>query len=371
MWHDTAVTRRLGITYPIVQGPFGGGLSSPRLAASVSNAGGLGSFGAQGMTPARITEVIAEIRALTRAPFAVNLWVSTRDDGAEELTREAYEEAVRPLRRFFDELGVEPPAFPLGHGPTFDSQVRALLDAAPPAFSFVFGIPPADVLAECRTRGIVTLGTVTTVEEARAMDAAGVDIIVASGFEAGGHRTSFLRPAESSLTGTFALIPQVVDAVTAPVIAAGGVADGRGVAAALALGASAVQVGTAFLACDESNAIPAHKAALREAHATHRSTVLTRAFTGRLARGFGNSLSEAAASAHAITPPGAKAWLPYPLQGELVSALRAEAIKQDRLDLIALWAGQAAPLVRHQDAATLFAALLADTARVLTASGRA
>ncbi len=142
MWNDTAITRRLGIRYPIVQGPFGGGLSSARLVAAVSNAGGLGSFGAQGMTPNRIIEVVGEIRALTASPFAVNLWVSTEDAGASGATRSTYDAALVPLAPFFSELRVQPPSFPLRDWAKFDEQVSALLDARPPVFSFVFGVPP-------------------------------------------------------------------------------------------------------------------------------------------------------------------------------------------------------------------------------------
>lgn len=356
MWNDTAATRRLGIRYPIVQGPFGGGLSSARLAAAVSNAGGLGSFGAQGMAPAQIAGIVGEIRAQTNSPFAVNLWVSTEDAGASETPREAYEAALAPLAPFFSELQVKPPPLPWRPWPTFDEQVSALIDARPPAFSFVFGVPPTPVLDECRRRSIVTIGTATTVDEAVALERAGVDIVVASGFEAGGHRPSFLRSPETSLMGTLALVPQVADAVDAPVIAAGGIADGRGVAAALALGADGVQIGTAFLACDESNAPAAHRDALRSPRAAH--TVLTRVFSGRLGRGLGNTLANALQNQAATV-------LPYPVQGQLVGALREEAIRTGRIDLMAMWAGQSAPLLRHRQATELFQDLVDVTERTV------
>jgi nitronate monooxygenase len=357
MWNDTAFTRRVGIQYPIVQGPFGGGLSSARLVAAVSNSGGLGSFGAQGMAPERIAEVIGEIRAVTEAPFAVNLWVSTEDAGASGVGREQYENALQPLATFFEGLHVKPPTFPLRPWPTFDQQIGALLVAKPPVFSFVFGIPSGDVLEECRRRSIVTIGAATTVDEAVALESAGVDAVVASGFEAGGHRPSFLRPPETSLTGLFSLLPQVSDRVDIPVIAAGGIADGRGIAAALALGADGVQVGTAFLACEESNATAAHRDALLDPRT--EPTILTRAFSGRLARGLRNTLADA-------LEHRAASLLPYPLQSQLVGALRETAVRNGRIDLMGLWSGQSAPLLRHRQAKELFQDLIDATERTLT-----
>jgi nitronate monooxygenase len=358
MWHETSLVSRLGIRYPIVQGPFGG-FSSSRLVAAVSNAGGLGSYGALGLTAPQITDIIAEIRGVTAAPFSVNLWLSPEDPGARNVGREAFEAAVRTVQPFYDELGVAAPAFPPPSWVTFEEQIGALLDARPPVFSFIFGIPPAEIFKACRDRGIATIGTATTVDEAMAIEAAGADVIVASGFEAGGHRASFLRSAEASLMGTFSLVPQVADAVRVPVVAAGGIADGRGIAAALTLGADGVQIGTAFLACDESAAPPEHKHALLHAHAT--PTLLTRGYTGRLARGLTNRLGEA-------LDPGARAgaFLPYPVQGILLRDLRAEAVKQGRIDLMPLWAGQSAPLLTHRRAAELFDDLLQETEHVLS-----
>jgi nitronate monooxygenase len=356
MWHETRATRRLGVRYPIVQGPFGGGLSSPRLAAAVSNSGGLGSFGAQGMAPARITEVVQEIRALTSSPFAVNLWVSTEDPGAFTQSGASYSAAIQPLTEFFRELDLQPPTLPVSRWPAFDEQAAALLEARPPIFSFIFGVPPAAVLEECRRRGIVTIGTATTVDEAVALAQAGVDLIVASGAEAGGHRPSFLHSAETSITGIMSLAPQVLDAVKIPVIAAGGIADGRGVASALALGADAVQIGTAFLACEESNASPAHREALFSPRA--KDTMLTRVFTGRLARGLRNRLAETLEAQRAPI-------LPYPLQSQLIAAMREEALRRGRLDLVSLWSGQSAALLRHRRTTDLFQDLLETTERIL------
>jgi nitronate monooxygenase len=360
MWNDTSLVRRLNIRYPIIQGPFGGGYSSPRLVAAVSNAGGLGSYGLLNMTADGIRDIIAEIRKVTSSPFAVNLWVGTEDAGAFDVTPAQFEAALQPLLPFYAELGLQPPAFAPPQWPRFENQIDALLEARPPVFSFIFGIPPAGVFQACRERGIITMATVTTVEEAVAAEAAGADVIVASGFEAGGHRGSFLGSPEASLTGTFALIPQVADAVQVPVVAAGGVADGRGIAAALTLGADGVQIGTAFLACEESNAPPVHKEALLQARARKHATILTRAYTGRLARGLTNRIGE---TLHAAEGP----MLPYPVHGHLVRGLREEALRRGRTDLVALWAGQSVRLVKHRQAATLFADLVAETEHVFSA----
>jgi nitronate monooxygenase len=223
-------------------------------------------------------------------------------------------------------------------------------------FSFVFGVPSADVLERCRRAGITTLGAATTAAEAKLLGDAGVDMIVATGFEAGGHRVSFLREPEECLTGTLALIPQVADAVKVPVIAAGGMADGRGIAAALTAGAAAAQIGTAFLACDESSASPLHRAKLFSADA--QRTTLTRAFTGRLARSIHNDFIDAMRGRENI-------FAAYPVQAWLTAQLKAAALAAGRSDVISLWSGQAAPLLRHHRAGELLRFLVEDTGRAL------
>lgn len=357
MWHDNDLTRRLGLRYPIVQGPFGGGLSSTDLLVTVSEAGGLGSFGIHHLAPDRIRELGASIRARTQKPYALNLWVSNADPGGDALTAEQFEAGIARFRPYYDELGLEPPAMPQRYGEQFGEQVEAMLEVRPSVFSFVFGIPSADILEECRRRGIVTVGTVTTIDEALAMDHAGVDVIVATGFEAGGHRVSFLRSAEDSLTGTFALIPQIADRVSAPVIAAGGISDGRGIAAAMMLGAQGVQIGTAFLACEESNASAIHRAALFSEQAKY--TALTRAFSGRLARGIRNRFVEDMVTHSAE-------FFPYPIQSWFTGSFKPSAIAQGRSDLISLWAGQAAPQLRHHHAGALFESLVRETIDALS-----
>jgi nitronate monooxygenase len=230
-----------------------------------------------------------------------------------------------------------------------------LLDAKVPVFSFIVGIPPSEILKECRTKGIVTIGAATTPDEAAALQESGVDAIVASGFEAGGHRGSFLRSAEDSLTGTLSLVPQIVDIVDVPVIAAGGIADARGVIAALALGAEAVQMGTVFLACEESGASLLHRQALREKNAGH--TALTKGFTGRLARGIHNRLLEE------LNQEG-RAILPYPLQRKLVRNLAVPAEAAGRSDLMPLWAGQSANLSTCTDASFFLTSLVEEVSEI-------
>jgi nitronate monooxygenase len=342
------LTAKLGIVYPIIQGPLGG-LSSQRLTGAVSNFGGMGSFGAHGLAPDRIEDVIAQIRALTAKPFAMNLWVSMEDDGARTSDERAFNRSLAPLAGYLAELEAPRPVY-APYSPTrFEDQVRVLLDSNVPVFSFIFGVPPRDVLDECRRKGIVTIGTSTTPEEAALLADAGVDAVVASGFEAGGHRGSFLRTAEDSLTGTMSLVPRVVDAVDVPVIAAGGIADARGIIAALALGAEAVQIGTAFLACEESGASRLHREALLGPDAGH--TGLTRRFTGRLARGICNRLLDE------LNRNGAES-LPYPLQRGLVSKLTAAAEAAERSDLMPLWAGQSAGLSGCTDVVSFLTSLV-------------
>src|SRR5450432_128083 len=333
-WNENRLTAKLGIDYPVIQGPLGG-LSSQQLTAAVSNFGGLGSFAAHSMTPGAIKDVIAEIRSLTSKPFAMNLWVSMEDEGARTSDENAFNRSLAPLAGHIAAIGAPRPEYKPYSWIRFEDQVRVLLDEKVPVFSFIYGIPPQEILDECRAKHIVTIGTATTPDEAAALQEAGVDAVVASGFEAGGHRGSFLRSAEDSLTGTFSLIPQIADVVNVPVIAAGGIADARGVIAALALGAEAVQMGTVFLSCEESGTSLLHRQALRKKNAGH--TALTKGFTGRLARGIHNRLLEGLNQA-------GTAILPYPLQRRLIRNLANAAEATGRPDLVPMWAGQSANL---------------------------
>ena len=353
-WNKTRISSRLGIEYPIIQGPLGG-LSTQRLTAAVSNFGGLGSFGAHGLSPSAIKDVIAEIRSLTSKPFAMNLWVSMEDEGARTSDSEAFSRSLVSIAGHIQALGGTLPTYTPYVPVKFEDQMRVLLDAKVPAFSFIAGIPPKEILDECRAQGIVTIGTATTPDEAIALEQAGVDVIVASGFEAGGHRGSFLLRSEESLTGTFSLVPQVADAVSVPVVAAGGIADARGILAAFALGAEGVQIGTAFLACEESGASALHRNAILNGNA--RRTGLTRGFTGRLARGIHNQLIEE------LNRPGVEI-LPYPLQRALMRNLSLLAEKAAKPELLQLWAGQSATLSRQGDATALLQTLVSEVSAI-------
>jgi nitronate monooxygenase len=345
---SASFARLFGIETPIVLGPFGG-LSSAELTATVSELGGLGSFGLYGYEPARIRETAEAIRARTPKPFALNLWIPHDDIRPSAISAAEFENYASALEPFFREVGIDVPTQPASFLPPFEDQLQALFDAAPAVVSFVFGVPAPEVVEEAHARGILVVGTATTVAEARALEVGDVDAVVATGLEAGGHRVSFLRSAEESLVGTFALVPQVADAVDIPVIAAGGIADRRGVAAALALGASGVQVGTAFMATRQSATNDAHREAIRAASAD--GTVLTRAMSGRLARGIPNRVIREIENSGVIAP--------FPVQNWLTGRFRAQAVKQGNAALQSLWAGQAAALARHAEAADVFAELLA------------
>src|SRR5216684_523309 len=353
-WNKNRLTAKLGIDYPIIQGPLGG-LSSQRLTAAVSNFGGLGSFGAHGLAPGAIKDAIAEIRSLTSKRFAMNLWVSMEDEGARTSDENAFNRSLAPLGPHIAALRAPRPEYKPYPWIRFEDQARVLLDEKVPVFSLIYGIPPQEILDECRAKNIVTIGTATTPEEGAALQEAGVDAVVASGFEAGGHRSSFLRAAEDSLTGTFSLVPQIADIVNVPVIAAGGIADARGVIAALGLGAEAVQMGTVFLACEESGTSRLHREALRGIKAGH--TALTKGFTGRLARGIHNRLLEE------LNQEGT-AILPYPLQRRLVRNLSIAAEAAGRADLLPLWAGQSANLSACTDSSAFLRSLVEEVSEI-------
>ncbi|HET8540874.1 MAG TPA: nitronate monooxygenase [Anaeromyxobacter sp.] len=339
---------RIGIEYPVFQAPMAGGPSTPELTAAVSNAGGLGSMGAGYVSAEALRDAIRATRALTSRPFCMNLFAPEAEAPAP--TPDEVARAQAALAPFRAEVGLPPAAAPSA-GQPFREQLRVVLEERVPVFSTTFGaLAPEDVAALARG-GAVVMGTATSVREARALEASGVHAVVAQSGEAGGHRGTFLGAVEGGLAGTLSLVPQIVDAVRIPVVAAGGVMDGRGIAAALALGASAVALGTAFLACPESGASRPYKEAIL-ARRDADETTLTRAFSGRWARGLRNRFTEALASAPA---------LPYPLQNSMTADLRREAAKAGKADLLSLWAGQGVALARARPAGDLVRELVRET----------
>ena len=346
----------MGIEYPILQGPFGGGLSTPELVASVSNLGGLGGYGAYSISPQEIYEVDKRIKALTGKPYNLNLWVSDTDVPDSGISDARYERSKQLFQPYFEEAGAEFPEKP-DFKTRFENQVQVILDVKPKVFSFVFGIPSADILEEARKRGIILVGAATTLDEAFALEKAGVDAIIASGFESGGHRPSFLEKSELSTTGTFVLTQLIREKIPyIPVIAAGGIASGKGIAAAFALGADAVQIGTAFLATEESGALPEHRAALFSDSA--KQTILTRAYTGRLGRGISTQLAREVLGKEQDI-------LPFPLQTAFMSPLRKAALAKQKHEMVLFWSGQIAPILKHTKSGELMRALIEETGKFM------
>lgn len=351
MAFNNLLTETLGITYPIIQGPFGGGLSSIELLATVSNAGGLGSYGAHHLAPEKIQHTISDIRLQTNKPFAINLWLSSHDHAIESVSRRQFEDYVALFKPVYDQVNISPPAYTEKFSESVDEQIEAAIEAAPPILSFVYGTPSAWIIDKCKAKKIKTIGTATTQQEAIVLQDAGVDAVVATGFEAGGHRVSFLKEAEHCLTGTFALIPQVADQLTIPVIAAGGIADIRGVRAAMALGADGVQVGSAFLACNESGTNDTHRETLLNIQ--NKNTVLTRAYTGRLARFIENDFIRQIERSNDLP-------LPFPIQSFFTSRLKKAAAMQKNTEFSAFYASQSCSLLTYKKAAELFQSLIVD-----------
>lgn len=356
MWHKTKITELLGIQYPILQGPMGGGFSTVELLAAVSDSGGLGSYGVYTITPEEILEVGKAIKAETDKPYNINLWVSDVDKSLAHYPAASLEKVKTLFKPYFDELGIALPELSTDIPSKFEKQVEALFEIRPAVFSFVFGIPSKEILAESRRLGIKTVGTATTLDEALALEEAQVDAIVASGFEAGGHRSSFLRPAEDSQTGLFALIQQLKAKTSTPIIAAGGIADAKGIAAAMMLGADAVQLGTAFLATDESDATPQHRALLFSDNS--KLTTLSKSFTGRMGRMIANKIADEVKFETEV--------LPFPLQTKFMAPLKAAALAQGRTDLVNFWCGQNTVTLKHHKAAELMQDLVEETGKILS-----
>ena len=356
MWNKTSASALMGIEYPILQGPFGGNLSTPELVASVSNMGGLGGYGAYSIPPGEIFQIDKQIKSLTNKPYNLNLWVSDTDVTDKGISNEQYEKSKKLFKPYFDAVDAEFPEKP-DFKTRFENQVQVILDVKPKVFSFVFGIPSQNILEEARKRGIVLVGTATTLDEALALESAGVDAIVASGFESGGHRPSFLEEAEFSTVGSFVLTQLIKEKVrNIPIVAAGGIANANGIKAAFALGADAVQIGTAFLATEESGALPEHRAALFSESA--KQTLLTRAYTGRLGRGIATSLAKEVMGKEQDI-------LPFPIQTTFMSSLRKAALAQNKHEMVLFWSGQIAPILKHKNSKDLMQSLIEEAGKLM------
>lgn len=306
MWPRTDFLELLGITHPVVQAPMSG-FTPPALVIAVCNAGGLGSIGCVGQPPDLLREQVAIVRQATNRPFNLNFFAHRTPQTAPEATARVQAR----LARYFDEFGLGTVPEPTEPFSSFDAeQLDLVLELRPRVVSFHFGLPQTVVVQQLKGAGCIIFSSATTVAEARSIEANGADAIIAQGFDAGGHRGSFSDSAGAGLVGTMALVPQIVDAVHVPVIAAGGIADGRGIAAAFALGASGVQIGTAFLGCPETPISPLYRARLRAA--ADDATEVTRAFTGRPARALRNRF---------VTEMADTESLAFPLQASLVGPL--------------------------------------------------
>jgi nitronate monooxygenase len=344
---DQDFLQRLGVKFPIILAPMAGGPSTPQLAAAVCNAGGLGTLAGAYLKPDQILDDVRQFRALAGKPMCINLFT-----GGYEM--KAVPDA-RPMLALLGEahetLGLPAPVLPSLPPDPFPGQLEAVLEARPEIFSFTFGIPSPDAMKRLRERGILTMGTATTVEEARLLEKAGVTAIVAQGAEAGAHRGTFLGPFESSMVPAFELVPAIVSAVSVPVIASGALMDGRDIARAFALGACAALLGTAFLLCPEAGTSEAYRRAILAARTD--TTVITRAFSGRPARGLRNTFIEKLQGKEDRI-------LPYPLQNTLTRPMRAAAAKASEAGFLSLWAGQGVTRARALPAAELVRQLVVE-----------
>ncbi len=351
-WPDRRLIDLLRIEHPIVLAPMVGA-TTIELAGSVCAAGGLGSIGCAAMTPQIVAATIEQWRLLTKGPINLNFFchVSLQADSRLE---SAWRNKLEP---YYEEAGLPlPQASSAPNIPPFNDAFCSVIEASrPEVVSFHFGLPASSLVARVKAAGCLVMSSATTVEEARWLEDHGADVIIAQGNDAGGHRGMFLSPdidrESRSQPGTFALVPQIVDCVEAPVVAAGGVSDARGIVAALALGAAGVQMGTAYLLCPEAATPPLYRAALRRAQAD--LTVVTSVFTGRPARALLNRLTRDAGSLADAVPP-------FPTAMSALAPLRAEAEQRGCDDFSAFWSGQAAALAREMAAEPLTRAFVAE-----------
>ncbi|KQL50511.1 nitronate monooxygenase [Heyndrickxia shackletonii] len=342
---NNKMTELLKVKYPIIQAPMAGGITTSTLVAEVSNSGGLGMIGAGYLTPVQTREQIKEIKQLTSHPFGINLFVPKEFMVTEKEVHSA-NQFLNPIRQQLNLQEKDSFEIPRFNDvfETFMEQIKIVMEEKVPVCSFTFGIPSKEVIAELKQSNIILIGTATTVREAVENEKAGIDIVVVQGSEAGGHRGSFIDEYQQSLVGLMSLIPQVVDTVNIPVVAAGGIMDGRGLMASICLGAKGVQMGTAFLTCVESGAHKVHKEAILNAN--EDQTDLTRSFSGKWARGIKNKFIIEMQDKENLLPD-------YPVQNTLTQDIRKASSTQNNQDFMSLWSGQSPRLAKSQTVKSL------------------
>ncbi|MCP3032046.1 nitronate monooxygenase [Halobacillus sp. A1] len=345
MWNINKASQLMETRYPIIQAGMAGGVTTPELAATVSNSGALGMIGAGYMTPEVLEEAVIQVKDRTDQSFGVNLFIPE----IPAIMAEEVEKANTILKPFHEELDVEPTEVKLPTKENFEKQVELVLQHDIKVCSFTFGVPSKELIHELKKNNTLVIGTATTVEEACINEDQGVDIVVAQGSEAGGHRGTFVNEFDKAMIGTMSLVPQIVDHVTIPVIAAGGIMDGRGVLASLSLGAQGVQMGTAFVTTKESGAKKQHKDAILQTN--EAETVMTSSFSGKPARGINNQFIRKMRKYENQLPS-------YPIQNSLTKVIRSEAAKQNRSEYMSLWSGQSPRLSRDISAEELIESIV-------------
>jgi nitronate monooxygenase len=347
IWPNRRLLDLLRIDHPIIQAPMGGHVS-PDMPVAVSGVGGLGSFPCSSLTPAQVRDEVTKIRTKTPKPINLNFFCHTtpqRDEALESAWRQR-------LTPYYVELGIDPPPSPARPLAPFGAEMcDVVIELKPDVVSFHFGLPDRSLVDRIKAAGCTIFSSATTVTEARWLEERGADAVIAQGVEAGGHRGMFLTTELASQAGTLVLVPQVVDAVRVPVIAAGGIADGRGIAAALALGASAVQMGTAYLLCPEARISALHRAALKSAR--ENVTAITNVLTGRPARVFVNRIVRELGPLATGVPS-------FPLPAAALAPLRTKAESRGSSEFSGLYAGQGAALARELPAGDLTLKLAAE-----------
>ena len=351
-WKQNRLTDRLGLDVPIIQAPMAGA-STPEMAVAVCRRGGLGSLGCALQSADKTREYCEIIRSQTNGAFNINFFVH-KDPLFDEIRGSGMREKLAP---YYEEMGLgEVPAANTSSEPFDEQSLEIVLDIRPSVVSFHFGLPKTELFSAVKEAELFTISSATNVREAIILEEAGIDAVIAQGFEAGGHRGTFQEPYEDGWIGTMSLVPQIVDAVSVPVIAAGGIMDGRGIAAALALGADAVQLGTAFLNCSESAIPDVHRKELLEARDDR--TRLTHAFSGRPARGIENRFMREMQGGESEFPD-------FPILNTLTGPLRKASAEAGAADFVSLWAGQGVGLSRAMSVADLLDTLVKETDEVL------